>query len=798
MSEPLNAKDAAPRSAAASSTRRVESLRSVLVALIVLGTVLGFGVWLHEFYPIQKWIFWKYASAAVCAIFWLLSCMATGLAIIQRLAPDLPIPERLVQSTAAGVFAFYLLQFLGGILGLFGPVWAIALPTAMLVLGVAGAREQWRELWGRRRGLRTFLFGGSAWWHGPILLYGIACVVGLYLSILAPGNAHFDSQWYHLGLGQGWAADGAILRSQEGWFIEALPNMAAVVYSWAFLLPGLDLFEIVMVAAHQEFLLFVVTLASIPVLVRWLLPDADAAIAWVALFLFPSVFIYDAGLHSGNDHVAAFWAVPIFLALAKAWERVDWRNMLLLTVFAAGAILTKYQAASLVVGPALFALGRVVYLAINRRDDSTWKVGIGVAVVASLLLTAPHWAKNWIWYGDPFFPALHKYLTPRPWNEDMPQIVERAWSSLVRQPTGTFGEQLKQTLIASLNFSFRSFTNGRFHGNWPYFGSLFTLSLFWLPFVRGAKRTWAVVIAVQLGIVTWFCLSHVERYLQALIPWMASVVVVAVVLAWRTGWFARLPIAALVLLQVVWGGDAFFFRAHAMLREMPLVRTARLMESGFEGKWGLRERVFGSQQDLGETLPPGSTLLLHGYQPRVGYSARVVVDKPGYQSRIRYGLLDSPQEVWELYRELGIDHLAWTRGKKSKARDTIAGDLRFYEYVKNAMRNPLKAGGFDHGPLPSTPPKATSSNVVLYAGCRSTFEPGFFHLRDMNVYYRQPKPISAFKPIPEDDTERKEAIKEASFIVYDPKCRTRVPRPGADFIYAADHRGEQLWVRRWR
>jgi hypothetical protein len=795
MSE-SNANHATPRSAAA--TKRADAIRGVLVALIVLGALVGFGIWLHRFYPIQKWLFWKYSKAALYATLWLLSCAAAGLAVVQRLTPDLPIRERLVQAVAAGVYAFYLLQFLGGILGLFGPVWAVALPTLMLVLGIAGSRAQLQELWQRRDALRAFLFGGSAWWHGPILLYGIACLVGLYLSILTPNNANFDSQWYHLGLGQGWAADGAILRTPEGWFVEALPNMAAMLYSWGFLLPGLDFFEIVMVAAHQEFLLFVVTLASIPVLVRWLLPDTDAAIAWVALFLFPSVFIYDASLHSGNDHIAAFWAVPIFLALARAWERVDWRNMLLLTVCAAGAMLTKYQAASLVVGPALFIIGRVVYLAIRRRSDSTWKVGIGVAVVASLLLIAPHWAKNWIWYGDPLFPALHEYLTPRPWHEDMPAIVERAWSSLVRRPKGTFAEQLKETLIAGFNFSFRSFATGRFHGKWPYFGSLFTLSLFWLPFVRGAKRTWVVVLAVQLGVFTWFYLSHVERYLQALIPWMASVVVVAIVLGWRSGWAARLPIAALVLLQVVWGGDAFFLRSHAMLRDMPLIYTARLMESGFKGDWSRRERLFDPRQAIGEALAPGSTVLVHHDNPRLGYRARVIADVAGFQSGIRYGLLDSPQEVWELYRELHVDHLVWPHRKKPSTAETIAGHLRFYEYVKNTIPNPARTGGFDHAPLPSEPPEGTSSNVVLYAGCGKTFERGFFHLRDMNVHDQQPKRIPAFKSIPKDEHEFEDAIKEASFIVYGPNCKTRTPRPGPDFIHAVDHKGEQLWVRRWR
>lgn len=798
MLEPSNAHDVTPRSSADRAATRVQRIRGALVGMVVLGAIAYFAQKLHGYYPIENWLFWKYAKAASYALFWLASCVAAGLALVQRITPNLPIPERFVQASAVGVFTFYLLQFLGGIAGWFGPVWAIVLPALMLSLGLFASREQVRELWKRRGEMKGFVLGASAWWHGPILFVGVASLALIYLSTLNPGNANFDSQWYHLGLGQGWAADGAILPTPEGWIVEALPNMAAILYSWAFLVPGADLFEVLMVAAHQEFLLFLVTLASIPVLVRWMVPDANPAIAWVALFLFPSVFIYDAGLHTGNDHIAAFWAVPTFLALTRAWERVDWRNMLVLTICASGAILTKYQAASLVVGPALFLIGRVVYLAIRRRDDSAWKAGLGLGVLAALLLTAPHWAKNWLWYGDPLYPALYKHFTPRIWNEDMPLMMERAWKYSVRRPSGTFGEQLLATLQAGYEFSFRSFTKGRFHGSWPYFGSLFTLSLLWLPFVRGAKRTWAVAVAAQLGVFVWFYLSHVERYLQALIPLMAAVVAAAIILGWRSGWFARIPIVALVLLQLVWGGDAFFFRSHAMMGDMPFVKTARLIESGFKGKWKLREEVFTTQQKVGEALGPGEKVLVHGYHPRVGYGAQVITDQPGYQGAIRYGLLDSPQAVWELYRELGVDRVAWRAKRKSDGQDTMAGELRFYEFVKNALTPVTRSGGFNHAPVSASPPSGRSSDLVLYAGCKATFGQGIHRLRDMNVYDRQRERVPAMKPIPETPEALEAAIGELSFIVYNPKCKTLVRPPGAEFVNAVEFRGEQLWIRRWR
>jgi hypothetical protein len=554
------------------------------------------------------------------------------------------------------------------------------------------------------------------------------------------------------------------------------------------------LFETTVLAAHIEFLLFLVTLASIPVLVRWLLPDTAVGIAWVALFLFPSVFIYDAGLHTGNDHIAAFWAIPIFLAFRRTWVRLDWRNALLLAVCAAGALMTKYQAISLIVGPALFIVGRAAYLAIKDPRDLSWLAGPATALVAGILLTSPLWAKNWVWYGDPFFPALHRHLTSRPWNDDMSSLMERNWGRQVRRPRGTALEQLKQTLRAGWGYAFTSYTAGRFHGKMPYFGSLFTLSILWLPFLRGAKRTWALFIATQLGIFAWFAFSHVERYLQLLIPWMACAVVAALVLAWRQGWLARLPLLALVALQVIWGGDALFIRSHAMTRELPMVHSARLIESGYKGNWSLRERAFDPLQKIGEALPPKSSVLLHELNPRLGLSARVVNDMAGLQSGIRYGLLDSPRGVYDLYRELGITHIVWAQ-RKSIGFDSMGGDLRFFEFV-NIVDNPKTSGSFYYGPMPDEAPGFESSNIVLYAGCGRTFEPGFFHVREMNVSNQQPKKIRGFNPIPDDDDELQQAMREVDFVVYGLKCKNGLPRPVAGFTLVATRKGEQIWIRK--
>jgi hypothetical protein len=274
---------------------------------------------------------------------------------------------------------------------------------------------------------------------------------------------------------------------------------------------------------------------------------------------------------------------------------------------------------------------------------------------------------------------------------------------------------------------------------------------------------------------------------------MASVVVAALVLAWRQGWLARLPLVALVAMQVIWGGDALFIRSHAMIGDLPMVYSARLIESGYKGDWSLRERVFDPLQKIGEALPPGSTVLLHELNPRLGLSARVVTDMAGLQTGIRYGLMSSPQDVYDLYRDLGITHIVWAQ-RRSLGFDSMAGDLRFFEFVKSVDR-PKAEGSFYYGAMPDERPRFESSNIVLYAGCGRAFEPGFFRLGDMNVRGGQPAKIRGFKPIPTDAEGLQDAMREVDFVVYGPKCKTQLPHPPAGFTLAANRGDEQIWIR---
>lgn len=775
-----------------------ETLRQVGLALGLIAAVVIFGAVVHHHYPLEKWLVWKYAKAWLWALVWALACLAGGFELVRRLVPGPPLRERMLFGFAIGVYAFHLAMFLGGLAGIYGPVFAVALPVAFVAAGAKGLAEPLRRAVRLRR--RFPVPRPRPWFYAPVVAFGVLCVLLLYVNQLTPKNASFDTQWYHLGLAEGWAVTGEIARSPEGSFVAALPQLSALLYTWAYLVPGLDYFEQIELAAHQEVVIFIATLASIPLLVRRLVPHARARVglSWVALFLFPAIFIYDASLVTGSDHIAAFWAVPTFLAFLRAWPRLEPRACALLAAMLAAAILTKYQAASLVAFPAAGIAGRALWCAARRRPHVRWLAGPLAAVAAGLLLSAPHWLKNWVWYGDPFFPALYRHLELRPWHPDMAPLMELNWKRLVWRPEGTLLEQLWESARAVVTFSFRSHARRQFHGQWPVFGSLFTLSVLLLPFLRRTRRVWALFLAANLGVFVWYYLSHVERYLQALVPWMAAVVAAVLVLAWERGRLVRALVVPVVGLQVLWGADAWFLPTHAMLRDAPIREVARLASSGYRGDWADRERFFGGLQHFGDRLPEGATVLVHEYNPRLGLRARVVTDMIGFQSGIHYGRQPSARAVYDQLRAFGVTHVVRLRGK-SRGFDSLAGDLRFYEFVHRATERVEHRRGMELLRLRDEPPPDEATSKVAYLGCGPTYGRGLFDIARMTLPARSPeRGVKPDRPIADGDDGLRAALAEAQFVVYDRRCKGAPPASmlSRDFVRMARRGREELWVRR--
>jgi hypothetical protein len=812
-SEPLPSVAPPPRPPSAGVARSVpwERLRRGALAVAVAAATALFLWQVGQHYSIRDWLFWRYLKYWAYTAFWGLACASSGHAILRRtLRSTLPLREHLVLAFAVGVVAFFLGMFLCGLVGLYHPLLFFALPVALLA---AGAVPSWRT--GRRavRHLRAARAHAAAtpWWVWPLYALGLLGVGMIYFSILSPENASFDSRWYHLPIAEHYVAQGSVRRFAEGWYVGASPHLASFLYTWAFLQPLSTLFDRVALSAHLELATFLVTLAGIPSLVRLLVPQTRARMAWVARFLFPGFFLYDSSLVVGADHVAALFAVPIFALTVRWWRDLDPRKALLLAVALSGAFMTKYTGALiLIIGPVMAITLRTV-LACAAQWVPRWRARWGAGgwrrvwtsaaclLGAGLLLTAPHWLKNWIWHGDPFYPVLHTLFRPRPWTVDSAdRFVYGFLEAELWKPTRDW-EGVKQTLKALFTFSFVPNDWPKFHGKVPLFGSLFTLALLALPFARARLRLWLLFAATHAGIFVWYWTHHQDRYLQSVVPWMTAAVAAVLLLLWRSGWVVRTGVVLLVAAQAVWGGDAYFIAGHAMIKS-PWKTSGDLIATGYKKDFKARERIFSSFADAGASLPPRSKVLVHDYRMHLGLGAMSVSDLPVNQGGISYGRLPTPRAVWDKLRALGVTHVLWT-SRASSATDSLAGDLTFFDFALHWAQDPKTFGNLTMARMPSEPPPdERADDLVGVFGCKGAFARGVYHLGQLNVPVRGPR-RSYPPPVRKADTGKAispELVADAAFLVVDPKCTDAVSGALRErFVLAAKRKGgAELWLRK--
>jgi hypothetical protein len=774
------------------------SLRRLGLTAALLAAIVIFAVSVDRHYPIREWLFWRYAAYWVATLVLLVSCLSVGHLMLHRLVRlRLRLDVHLLFALALGVFAFYLAMFAGGLLHLYGWAFALLLPAALLASGIVPLVRHVRPRVRRLVRLARARDGVGPW-RVLAALFGLAGLAMVYFVILTPDNVAYDARWYHLSIAEHYAAQGFVGRFDEGWFQGTFPHLASFLFCWAFLLPGTALFDRIVLSAHLEFALLLATLVGIAALVRWLVRGRGANVSWAALFLFPGIFLYDSSLTAAADHIAAFWAPPIWLALARAWPRLQPRACALLAVFAAGALSTKYQAMSLLALPAAAVVFRAGQLLIRTRRDRPLRAlaGPGLAAAVGAVLTAPHWLKNWVWYGDPFYPFMHKIFAGRPWTQDSAHLVESIFKGeQMWVPRGTLGERLAQTGQALFTFSFIPHDWPTFHGMVPVFGSLFTLSLLALPFLRGTRRVWPLVLAAQLGVLVWFVTSHQDRYLQIVLPWMAAVTAATVALVWRVGRLPRAALAALVGLQIVWGADVYFFPTHAIVADTPLKPAIALMSSGHRKDYRDRFRRLGDFYEVGRKLPPKAKVLVHESHVHLGLDAPSVSDWSGWQGGISYGRLKSPRGVYQALRDLGVTHLVWYRGDRDW--DSYAGDMLFFDFAERWTVNHQNAGGLVLAEMPAAPPAlARWNDRVAYLACPGRYTPGLYRMDQLALPLVGP-PTAPFPPPlePPSPARPEDLVERAGYVVLDARCHSLPPAHAASFTPIKRRGTVQLFVR---
>lgn len=757
-------------------------LRS-LGALVALCAALAiFLSQVNKHYLIEEWLFWHYASYWVVCLTWVVCVFGLGELLLRRVFRlELPFLERLLTTFGLGSLGFYFATFLLGVVQGYRTLAFFALPLGIIALSF----REYRPL--AQRCLRVFRTPPERRSHWRLLgfAFGFIGLLMVYFLVLTPENIQFDSRWKHMALAEDYAAHGGIRRSTEGWLFAARPHLVSYLYSWAFLIPSPRLFDKMLLCAHLEYVSFAIsTVLGVSVLVRRLVPKADPTFVWAARFLFPGVLLYDSSVSGGTDHFGAAFAAPIAVALFGALRELDPRRVAVLATLLAGPILIKETAALLLVPFPVLALG------VRWLQDLWWRkrsparatkqkpwlvpaIGLGVG----LLATSPLWLQNFVLYGDPLYPSLARFFPARPWSEAAAYRFK--WYYAERQmwaPPRTW-DGLLQTLKTLFTYSFDPNDWKSLHKNVPVFGSLFTLLLLPLVFLQRTRRIWALVAWIHLGIFAWYMVHHQDRYLQGIVPLMAGVVAATLILLFRsTGVLVQFAASLLVLAQVVWGGDVYFFQTHSMARS-PIKKVVDLLSSGFHGDHEGRFQVQQSFVNIGEHLPKGARVLMHEVHPHLGLGHESVLDNYPWQYGLEYGAQGTPEGVRALLRKRGITHVHYSPGKANGIA-TFAGAILFQEFMDSVATDPVRIGGGILARVPDTPYTAPFNDAVAVLTCREVPPRGLYSLKSLDVLAYGPKGDDYGTPIAQAETldDAVRLLDEVDYAIVELRCfRGRMP-----------------------
>jgi hypothetical protein len=723
---------------------------------------LAFALVVHSHYPIQHWLFFRYARAAALALVFTTSSLFAGHALLVRaLGRTLPLAEHLAISLALGVFAFFLTSFAFGSLGLYGTPFFLLAPALLLAAGSRAVLRTWDRLRRHTRKLDLRLHLGLR--QAATLLFGLLGWLLLWFPTLSPRNVSFDAAWFHLPIAEHYVAQGGIAPFSEGWVLGAVPQLASLLYAWPFSMPG-TVFDRVVTAAQLEVAIFSMTLVGVTAITRRVL-GRRAPLSWAALFLFPGIFCYDSGLLLGADHVAALFAAPLYLLSLRYLEQPSRAHALLLAAFGAAILDTKYSAVILI--PLLIAVVVARLLRDARQQPLREALLPPCTLLAALLvLTAPHWLKNAIYYGDPLFPVLRAWLPARPWSEAA-EAPYRTWFNLKHAPATLAGAYQAAKSLVTFAFVPNDFPG--YHGTVPVFGALFTLCTPALLFLRHRPRLLWLFGGTYLGLAVWPWIHQYDRYLQVLLPWMAAGTAAVLSLLWREGFVLRAAVCSLVGLQVVWGGDVAFIPSHLAAGSVVHKLVIDLLGRGYQGDYAARLVAYPQWEAMGRQLPPRSKVLVHEGDIRLGLGARSALDYSGDQGAFYWGEpgARSPREVWQTLRSHGITHLIWFK-QTDRGSDSVAAGLVFFEFARRSTRSMGTYGPYELAALSDTPPAASSPGDVAYYPCEPEppFVPGLYRLGDLARAPGDARHVA--RPAPE--VSMQQAIERASFLVFDERC----------------------------
>ncbi len=736
--------------------RVLDAARGPLLLVTALATVYLFIHYAAKSYAVADWLAWPLLEVwAYVALFWL-GAASFGLLVLEKVVRhDAESSlEALALSLPLGVVGFNTAMYVGGALSLFRPWFAVALPCVMVASGarqLVSLARAWRsrEDASPRTPLGRVLTGAAT-------ALGVAAIFLLYLQTMTPDAINFDASWSHLVIAQDYAREGRMVAFDAD-YTKCFPHLASVVHTYAFLVPLQNEPLRWMLALHNELGAVLATLVGVGALIEALVGRRVRA-GWVVFFLFPAIFVYDMNLGGAADHYEALFTAPLVLAGLRALGTTSVRRYVLAGLLAGAGLATKLHAIH-VIAPLTLVLGfgllpsGVATLRASRKLRPLFSVVVAPAAGfggALFLALSPHLVRNAVFHGNPLYPfALDLFHRSHPTTPRAGFLFEYLFKDWTWRPHGTTYENLVEA--GKLFFTFSLHPHYSFTKDVPNFGSLFTLTLPWLFFVRGRKPIGLATFVGFGAMFMWAMTFRVDRHLQPFVPLFAASTGALIARAWELGAFSRVGVATLVGAQLVYSGDVVAYSGTQRINA-----SLDLIKSGYDGRAKTRfdnyRKVF---RDVGAALPKDALLVLHTYRPSLGINRRIYMDWAGQQGLISYEPLHNPREVFDLYRSLGITHvlLLPERPAPTKQEDAV-----FTSFIHRYGKGLRHFGGYDLVEMPKTAPPEDHPWRALSLGVPG-YQDGIYPIESMNTPDALPEPVRKY-PAPAEAVERSNAAIE--------------------------------------
>jgi len=258
----------------------------------------------------------------------------------------------------------------------------------------------------------------------------------------------------------------------------------------------------------------------------------------------------------------------------------------------------------------------------------------------------------------------------------------------------------------------------------PYMGSLFTLLLPTLLFLRPARRLWFATLYMYLAFLVWALTNANDRYLLSFLSVPIGISAALLVRAWSLGRFARLGLTGLVASQFVFATEAPFVYAEKRLED-----AAGLIRRGY-GRGSLQNRFpyHQSSQRLTGEFPPDAVILGRYFKANLGFDRTTLNTHRPIQSYINFSRLENPRDLWQICKDRGVTHLLYP---ESQRKPVAVQDAVLFDALSDISLDRKKVSGNVIVRLADQPPPNTRPFMVLVRGVRP-YQDGLFPVKKLS------------------------------------------------------------------